>query len=298
MKKKIILGIAIVLLLLLLIPIPFYLKDGGSIEFRALLYTVTKYNKLAPLKENAENEYIKGMKIKILGKEVYNSVDEQLIANEDNKRGTDEQNQIVTTLQTKHSFVGTVLEETTTYMIVEPNEDEPERKSADKIRINYGTDHIDYLYGIGRKVIIQYTGYIKETYPAQIDTNDILIDGYEEFELTVKLAKDKIKTKVVNNQELEKNGSDYNLYYYGIEEVNITINNETMSLEKALRSGKMTINGLIIKANKDFPNAQVYKDGGSTEYHYDNYTIIKMHKLDGNRDVYIGTKDMTINDIK
>lgn len=35
-------------------------------------------------------------------------------------------------------------------MIVEPNEDEIERKSADKIKINYGTDHIDYLYGIGR----------------------------------------------------------------------------------------------------------------------------------------------------
>ena len=76
--------------------------------------------------------------------------------------------------QTYNSFVGTVLEETTTYMIVEPNEDETERKSADKIRINYGVDHRDYVYGIGRKVIIQYTGYIKETYPAQIDTDNIL----------------------------------------------------------------------------------------------------------------------------
>lgn len=70
-----------------------------------------------------------------------------------------------------------------------------------------------------------------------------------------------------------------------------------MSLEESLRSGKMTIDGLIIKANKDFPNAKVYKDGGSIEYHYDNYTIIKMHKETGNRDVYIGIKDMTINDI-
>ena len=214
-----------------------------------------------------------------------------------NKDKYNKQNQTATT-PTNNSFVGTVLEETTTYMIVEPNEDEIERKSADKIVINYGTDHIDYLYGIGRKVIINYDGYIKETYPAQIDTNNILIDGYEEFVLTVEIAENKTKTKILNNKELSKNNSDYDLYYYGIDEVKITINNKTMSLEEALRSGKMTIDGLIKKANKDFPNAEVYKDGGSTQYHYDNYTIIKMHKIDGNRDVYIGTKDTTINNIK
>ena len=55
---------------------------------------------------------------------------------------------------------------------------------------------------------------------------------------------------------------------------------------------------IIAKANKDFPDAEIYQDGGSMEYHYDNYTIIKVHKLDGNRDVYIGTKDMTINDLE
>ena len=42
-------------------------------------------------------------------------------------------------IQAYNSFVGTILEETTTYMIVEPNEDEEERKSADKIRINTQT---------------------------------------------------------------------------------------------------------------------------------------------------------------
>ena len=85
------------------------------------------------------------------------------------------ENEITTQPQIHNSFVGTVIEETTRYMIVEPNEDEPERKSADRIVINYGTDHIDYLYGIGRKVIINYTGYIIETYPAQINTDDIEI---------------------------------------------------------------------------------------------------------------------------
>lgn len=214
-----------------------------------------------------------------------------------NKDKYNEQNQTATT-PTNNSFVGTVLEETTTYMIVEPNEDEIERKSADKIVINYGTDHIDYLFGIGRKVIINYTGYIKETYPAQIDTDDILINGYEEFELTVKNASNQNKTKIASNQELDPYSTDCDLYYYGLEEVNITIDNKTIPLEEALKTGKMTLDGLIIKANKDIPNPEIYKDGGSMEYHYDNYTIIKMHKLDGNRDVYIGTKDMTMRSIQ
>lgn len=223
---------------------------------------------------------------------------EVAVKNHDNqKEQSNKTSQDENLIQDKNCFVGTVLEETTTYMIVEPNEDEAERKSADKIRINYGEDHKDYLYGIGRKVIICYTGYIKETYPAQIDTNEILIEGYEEFTLTVKEAKEKKKTKILNNKELNPSNSDYNLYYYGIDEVMITIKDKTIALEEALRSGKMTIDGLIVKSNKDFPNAEVYKDGGSMEYHYDNYTIIKMHKLDGNRDVYIGTKEMTINQI-
>ena len=87
----------------------------------------------------------------------------------------DEDDEIIKQLQIHNSFVGTVIEETTTYMIVEPNEDELERKSSDRIVINYGTDHMDYLYGIGTKVIINYNGYIMETYPAQINTDNIEI---------------------------------------------------------------------------------------------------------------------------
>lgn len=40
-----------------------------------------------------------------------------------------------------------------------------------------------------------------------------------------------------------------------------------------------------------------YDDGGSMEYHYPDFTIIKMHTLDGNRDVYIGNKEMTMHNL-
>ncbi len=199
------------------------------------------------------------------------------------------------------SFVGTILEETTTYMIVEPNKDEIERKSADKIKINYGTDHIDYLYGIGRKVVIYYTGYIMESYPAQINTDKISTDGYEDFKIEVKLS-DKIETKkILNNKDLSSDKQDYNLYFYGLDEVNVNVDNKTMPLEDALKSGKITIQGIIQKANKDEKDgkikAKMYKDGGSMEYNYENYSIIKVHKLDGNKDVYIGIPSMKLNDL-
>lgn len=202
---------------------------------------------------------------------------------------------------TYNSFVGTVLEETTTYVIVEPNEDEEERKTADKIRVDFGVDHLDYLYGIGRKIIINYSGYIKETYPAQIESDDILIDGYKEFELIVKEAESKNKSKILNNMELYKNNSDYDLYYVGLEEVNIVIDNKTMSLEEALRSGKMTIDGILAKANRDVSDGKIksdmIKDGGTTEWYYEKYNIVKKHTLDGDRDVYILRTDLKNRDI-
>lgn len=71
MKKKMIIVIIIVILFILLLPIPMHLNDGGSVEYRALLYTVTKYHKLAPIE--SESEYIEGIGIEILGKEIFNN---------------------------------------------------------------------------------------------------------------------------------------------------------------------------------------------------------------------------------
>lgn len=201
-----------------------------------------------------------------------------------------------------NSFVGTVLEETTKYMIVEPNKDEEESKSSDKIIVNYGTDHRDYLYGVGRKVVIYYTGYIMETYPAKINSNEISVDGYEDFEITVKKSNNIEKRKILNNKDLAADKQDFNLYYYGLDEVTAKVDNKTMTLEEALRSGKITLQGIIAKANKDLDakkiNGDTYKDGGSIIYQYDTYTIIKCHTLNGNRDVYIGIEGMSLNDVK
>lgn len=93
---------------------------------------------------------------------------------------------------------------------------------------------------------------------------------------------------------------DYNVYGYdGI--VNIKIDGNEYSLKEALLENKITMEEIIEKAIKDEKEGKItsemYKDGGSMEYHYDNYTIIKFATLSGNRDVYIGNKNLKLTDI-
>ncbi len=71
MKKKLIIVSIIIIALILLIPIPMKLKDGGSIEFKAILYKITKYHRLSSIEEDVK--YIDGIAIEILGKEIYNN---------------------------------------------------------------------------------------------------------------------------------------------------------------------------------------------------------------------------------
>lgn len=72
MKKKVITAIAAAVILFLIIPIPCRLKDGGSVEFRAITYTVTKYHQLDL---NSETGYKDGLGVEIFGMEIYNSIE-------------------------------------------------------------------------------------------------------------------------------------------------------------------------------------------------------------------------------
>ena len=71
MKKRIIIYV-IILLLVLLIPIPSRLKDGGTIEYIALLYKVSKVKRF---NFDSVNGYERGLIIEIFGKEIYNNIE-------------------------------------------------------------------------------------------------------------------------------------------------------------------------------------------------------------------------------
>lgn len=82
MRKKVIIIIAIILIILL-IPIPIKLRDGGSTEYRAILYSVTKYNRLSKVEEDGNTKYINGTEVKVLGLEVYNNTVESFEGEDD-----------------------------------------------------------------------------------------------------------------------------------------------------------------------------------------------------------------------
>lgn len=199
-----------------------------------------------------------------------------------------------------HFFYGKVVESTASYIIVEPNENEEERKSADKISIGLGENN-DALYMVGTNVKIIYNGTIMESYPAQVNATKIELKSAENFEILFydKQPQLDIKVhKIVDKNETDK--YDYDVYGYD-GSVNIRIDGKDYSLKEALLENKITMEEIIAKANQDEKDGKIkaymYKDGGSIEYHYENYTIIKCHTVDGNRDVYIGTKDLKLTDV-
>lgn len=207
----------------------------------------------------------------------------------------------------EQSFVGKVLEETTTYMIIEPANDEYERTVAEKIKIEYGTDHIDYLYGTGRMVVIYYKGKINtdDGKMSSIKTDDISVEGFRDWEMKVVPSNEPVTKRIYNKAQPHDSDTEshwyrqYNLYYHGLEDVIITVDGEQHSLAHALKRGKITMSAILAKANQDVSDGVidelVYKDGGSQVYKYPDYTIVKYHTLDGNDDMYIGTTDIDIH---
>ncbi len=205
----------------------------------------------------------------------------------------------------KNSFVGTVIEETTKYMVVKPIWDKADGDMGDRVKIQYSSDHYDYLYGQGRRVVIYFEGEPEATTDGMkvIKSDDISTEGFREFDLEVVGSNSKEKNLVLSREDISDFSifpevSDTNLYYYSIENVLITIKGFTMPLKTAIQNGRITLNGIVAKCMQDVSNGVinelVYKDGGSQVYKYPDYTIIKYHTLDGNRDIYIGSSDMDI----
>ena len=76
MKKKAILIISVLLAIVLLFPIPMRLRDGGTVQYKAILYTVSDVHSLATIEEQeAGKEFNEGIIIELLSFEIFNNVD-------------------------------------------------------------------------------------------------------------------------------------------------------------------------------------------------------------------------------
>ena len=145
-KKKWIPIVIIVFLIILVIPIPSGVyEDGGTRAYTALTYKIVDWNRLT-----GDSTYDK-TKV-YLFPDNFKSIDELWLAEE---------------TEVEHSFVATVLEIRDTSILVEPVEGEDELRSADQISFNT-KDLVDIDVEVGSVVQVTYTGFIMESYPAQI----------------------------------------------------------------------------------------------------------------------------------
>lgn len=171
-----------------------------------------------------------------------------------------------------------------------------------------------YRYGKFTKIIIDETddgttiylkeateGELQETIIASYDANAEIINNNEtKFILKIVQSQEKEVEKITTGKLEEK--YDYDIYYYGLESVAIEIDNNEIDLKEALLNNKITMKQIIEQAEEDSRNeiigSNMYKEGGTMEYYYKEYTIIKSNSLDGNRDVYIGIPEMRLNQVR
>ena len=73
--KKGITVLAVILAVVLLFPIPLRLKDGGTVIYQAVLYSVSDVHSLTTAEEMEQGkQYHEGIIIKIFGFEIFNNV--------------------------------------------------------------------------------------------------------------------------------------------------------------------------------------------------------------------------------
>ena len=122
--------------------------------------------------------------------------------------------------------------------------------------------------------------------------------NYEKkFELTYMGRKDMGVKKIAEKNQFDN--LDFGIYTIA-GDVSITIEGDMVySLEDALKQGVIKVQDILEQAKQDekyrFCEEAYYQDGGSTEYRYAEYTILKYNTLDGNKDLVIGMQGSIIN---
>ena len=76
MKKKILMSIIAIIVLVSLVPTTTtHLKDGGTVEYKSILYKISKVHSLKPIELEQDGKmYNEGIIVEVLGFEIYNNV--------------------------------------------------------------------------------------------------------------------------------------------------------------------------------------------------------------------------------
>ncbi len=191
------------------------------------------------------------------------------------------------------SFLGTVLEETEAGLIVIPDEEEAERGIAERFAVAYPAAEEGFAVGTGQKVVVYYTVPENLAKTAEITADDISTEGYRKFTLFAEPSEKKERRLIGRGEEKpwwSEEMIPYDIYYYGLSEVTAVVDGKAMPLEQALASGKITSEGILHKAHQDAEEGRIhwdaYRDGGSLDYEYEEYSIAKYNNGREN-DLYI-----------
>ena len=144
-------------------------------------------------------------------------------------------------------------------------------------------------------------GDSKEDPLSLICSYDLDSSNYKkDFELTFNQRKDMGEKKIIG-LESSVIPIGYSVYTVG-GDITITIEGDMVyDFEKAIKEKVITIEQILEQAKLDDKygvcKEGMYSDGGTMEYLYDDYTIIKYNTLDGNEDFVIGPKGSIRNKV-
>lgn len=121
----------------------------------------------------------------------------------------------------------------------------------------------------------------------------------KKFELNYYQRKDKGLKKIIDKND--NPDYKYSVYTFG-GDVDFTIDKDMVyTFEKAIEQKILTVEDILTQARMDADygicEKGYYSDGGSTEFLYEDYTILKYSTLDGLEDVVIGYKGQIINEV-
>lgn len=153
---------------------------------------------------------------------------------------------------------------------------------------------------VGDVIDFVHNGVVAESYPGQINfVYEIRLSQKKRpiltYTLSPKVGQSKMLTLLTEyNEEL-----GCAIYYYGLDGMDATVEGQTMSLQHALAVGTVSAERWLWQAQADAKAGKCelleYKDGGSKLYRYDDYALLKMNTIDGDRTLYIGTPDLNPN---
>lgn len=153
----------------------------------------------------------------------------------------------------------------------------------------------------GDSVNRTYRGLFYDTYYCHEDSIQVMTKGNKftcaanikidkfsnyDFEVVVTTPTEHKKTFAFthNDRDYYYGNTDYRLY---LKELNLRYD-----LETSLKNNLVTFEDILSKAK----NTEIYKDGGSKLYQYNQFEIVVCNTLDGNKDIIVGEPDTYLID--